>query len=271
MRGCDLEENDPSPAHLPLPVLILFDIDRTLLDTDGVGIGCLRDAGRALFGDSFTADGVPFGGRLDPLIIRDMLGASGVEHTPEHALAMRRGYAERLGRALERPGAARALGGTAELIAALTALPEPPTLGLLTGNFEETGRLKLAAAGFDADAFAVRVWGDDSPHDPPAREHLPPVGIDRHAALKGARLASEQVIIIGDTVHDVSCALANGCRVLGVATGHHDADALARAGAHRVVEDLTDTHGILAWITQDRIAQDRTTQDNPTPAPPSQR
>jgi phosphoglycolate phosphatase-like HAD superfamily hydrolase len=75
------------------------------------------------------------------------------------------------------------------------------------------------------------------------------VGIDRHAALKGARLPSEQVIIIGDTVHDVACALANGCRVLAVATGHDPADALARAGAHRVVEDLSDTQGITTWLT----------------------
>lgn len=229
-------------------MLILFDIDHTLIESDGVGIGCLLDAGRSLFGDAFTVEGVPFGGRLDPLIIADMFAASGVEHTAEHAMAMRRGYYERMRLALRRPGVSRALAGTNELVGALEAIGEPVTLGLLTGNFEETGRLKLAAAGFDADRFAVRVWGDDSPHTPPARDHLPPVGIDRHATLKGARLASEQVVIIGDTVHDVACALANGCRVLAVATGHDTADTLARAGAHRVVGDLSDTQGITTWL-----------------------
>jgi len=230
-------------------MLILFDIDRTLIETQGVGMGCLLDAGRSLFGDSFTVDGVPFGGRLDPLIIADILAASGVEHTAEHALAMRRGYFERMRHATRRPGVSRALAGAAELVDAVEALGEPVTPGLLTGNFEETGRLKLTAAGFDADRFPVRVWGDDSPHTPPTRDHLPPVGIDRHATLKGARLASEQVIIIGDTVHDVACALSNGCRVLAVATGHDPADTLARAGAHRVVDDLTDTQGITQWLT----------------------
>ena len=93
------------------------------------------------------------------------------------------------------------------------------------------------------------MWGDDSPHTPPAREHLPPVGIDRHAALTGARLRAEEVVVIGDTIHDVSCALAHGCRALAVATGHHSADQLAAAGAHRVVQDLTHTGDIAAWLT----------------------
>lgn len=233
-------------------MLILFDIDRTLLETDAAGMACLLDAGRSLFGPSFTIDGVPFGGRLDPLIIREILAASGVEHTRERALAMRRGYHERMTGLMARPGSARALPGTAALVAELAAMGDDLVLGLLTGNFEETGRLKLGAAGFDADAFPVRVWGDESPFDPPAREHLPPVGVERYAAMKGHRPDPEDVVIIGDTVHDVACGLANGCRVLGVATGHDSADNLARAGAHRVVESLSDTQGIKAWLTAPR-------------------
>jgi phosphoglycolate phosphatase-like HAD superfamily hydrolase len=233
-------------------MLILFDIDRTLLETDAAGMACLLDAGRSLFGPSFTIDGVPFGGRLDPLIIRDILAASGVEHTPERALAMRRGYHERMTRLMARPGSAKALPGTAELVRTLASV-QTLTLGLLTGNFEETGRLKLGAAGFDTDGFPIRVWGDDSPFDPPAREHLPPVGIDRYTAVKGVRPVAEDVLIIGDTIHDVACGLAHGCRVLGVATGHDSADTLARAGAHRVVENLSDTQGITAWITRSNL------------------
>ncbi len=227
-------------------MLVLFDIDRTLLETDAAGVACLLDAGRSLFGPSFTVDGVPFGGRLDPLIIRDMLANSGVEPSAAHAAAMRRAYHERMARAMARPGAARALAGAADLVDAVEAI-EHATIGLLTGNFEQTGRLKLAAAGFDADRFPVRVWGDECPCHPPAREHLPPVGVDRFTVLRGR--APERVVIIGDTVHDVSCGLAHGCLVIGVATGHDAAADLAGAGAHLVVDDLTDTRGITAWLT----------------------
>jgi phosphoglycolate phosphatase-like HAD superfamily hydrolase len=79
------------------------------------------------------------------------------------------------------------------------------------------------------------------------------VGIDRYTAVKGVRPVAEDVLIIGDTIHDVACGLAHGCRVLGVATGHDSADTLARAGAHRVVENLSDTQGITAWITRSNL------------------
>lgn len=228
-------------------MLILFDIDRTLIETDAVGIACLRDAGRSLFGPSFTVEGVAFGGRLDPLIIREMFANSNIEYTPDRAVAMRHAYHDRMKTAV-RPGVSRALKGTAALVDALEALGESVTLGLLTGNFEETGRLKLAAAGFDTDRFPVRVWGDESPFDPPAREHLPPIGMQRYHTLRGRPVPAERVVVIGDTEHDVSCALLNGCRALGVATGHATADDLARAGAHRVVQDLSDTPDLLRWL-----------------------
>lgn len=229
-------------------MLVLFDIDRTLLETDGVGMTCLLGAGRDLFGASFTIDGVPFGGRLDPLIIRDIMLASGVEPTPERAVAMRRGYHERLREVVKRPGASRALPGAHAFVDAVERMGGDVTTGLLTGNFEETGRLKLAAAGFDTDRFTVRVWGDESPFDPPAREHLPAVGIERDAARRGRRLAGERVVIVGDTIHDVSCGLAHGCRVIGVATGHDPADRLRQAGAHLVVDNLTDAAALVRWL-----------------------
>ncbi|RMH28180.1 MAG: HAD family hydrolase [Planctomycetota bacterium] len=230
-------------------MLILFDIDRTLLETRGVGMVCLQDAGRSLFGDHLSVEGIEFGGRLDLLIIGDILERAGVIPSPENIRAMRAAYAERLALALDSGATSTALAGTHQLVDALGDMAEV-TLGLLTGNFEETGRLKLGAAGFDIERFPVRVWGDDSPHFPPVRDHLPPIGIERHAALKGVRLSPDQVVIIGDTIHDVSCALAHGCRVLAVATGHNSAAELAAAGAHRVVKDLSRTGDILAWLTE---------------------
>lgn len=230
-------------------MLILFDIDMTLVQTHGSGIRCLTDAGRSLFGDHFTAEGIEYGGRLDPLIIHDLLVNSKVEPSADNARSLRDGYAERMNAMYESgEGKSDALPGTHDLVDSLAGL-EGITLGLLTGNFEETGTLKLRHAGFGMDPFAVRVWGDCSPHDPPHRSHLPPVGIERFAAMQGSPPDPEQVVIIGDTIHDVSCALDNGCRVLAVATGHHDAGRLEQAGAHRVVGDLTRTEDIVAWLT----------------------
>lgn len=236
-------------------MLLLFDVDATLVSTSRAGILSLVDAGRALHGHTFDIHGTDFAGRLDPLIVRDLLRNNDIDPTPEQVSRLRAGYAQHLAQRLAQPGTAQALPGVLQLLSELERLrdqasPEArPTLGLLTGNWEDTGRLKLSAAGIEADRFDIAVWGDHSPHAPPAREHLPPVAMER-ARAAGRPADPAQVTIIGDTPHDVACALASGCRCLAVATGHADADTLRRAGAHHAVEDLADTDHILDWLLQ---------------------
>jgi phosphoglycolate phosphatase-like HAD superfamily hydrolase len=227
-------------------MLILFDIDMTLITTEGAGMAALGEAGRELFGNDFDETRTDYGGRLDPVIIADLLRNNDLDPTPDHRAAMRVGYRKHLATQLSqrRP---RALPGAQALVGALRGHTDT-TLGLLTGNFEETGRLKLRACGVDCDPFVLNVWGDESPHEQPAREHLPAVALMRMRALRPAGFDAADAVIIGDTIHDVSCALANGCRVLGVATGHATADELSRAGAHRVVPDLSDTEDIIQWL-----------------------
>ncbi len=233
---------------------MLFDIDATLIKTGGAGMLALADAGRLLFGPGFSVEGVAFAGRLDPLIIGDLLVRNGIEPTPEHRAAMRQGYREALEARFAAESGSWTLPGVHELLGALAGLADRgsggdgarPTLGLLTGNFPETGTLKLKLAGIDPQRFDVCVWGDDSPHDPPAREHLPGVAMERASAAWGRPARGEEVVVIGDTPHDISCARAHGCRVLAVATGQFSAPDLAHAD--RTVEDLSETEEVLRWL-----------------------
>ncbi|MEM7756386.1 MAG: HAD hydrolase-like protein [Planctomycetota bacterium] len=233
-------------------MLVLFDIDMTLVRTDGAGIEALEAAGTELFGahvsrelaGRFRADSIAYGGRIDPVIFAELLSVNGIEPTAGRVAALRDGYSERLPALL--PGRARALPGAIDVVSAVSA--SEATAGVLTGNIERTGSAKLAAAGFDLGQFEVCVWGDDSPHDVPTRDHLPPIALDRDAAMRGERLDARRAVVVGDTVHDVACARAHGLRCLGVATGKHAADVLADAGADRVVADLTDTEGIVSWL-----------------------
>lgn len=235
-------------------MLILFDIDATLISTAGVGMRALGDAGRELFGPAFTEADTNFAGRLDPLIITDLLVNNGEADTPANRAAMRAGYRRHLERRLPTHEPKRALPGVQALLSELRrrASRDPALgLGLLTGNFEETGRLKLATCGINADDFPVSVWGDHSPHDPPARDHLPPIGMARYRERFRRDLDPGAVTIIGDTPHDVGCALAHGCRCLGVATGHFSVGELRSAGAHLALSDLSDTGAVLAWMLPD--------------------
>lgn len=230
-------------------MLLLFDIDLTLITTGGCGFRAMSTAGKELFGESFTSEGVSYAGRLDPLIIGEMFARSGVRDTPDHRRALRERYADKLRAALAESDQKRSLPGVADLLDRLHARAgDGFTLGLLTGNFEETGSLKLAACGVDVSRFAVRVWGDHSPHDPPSRDHLVPVAMGRYEALLRRSIPPDRVVVIGDTEHDVRCARVNGCRAVGVATGRTSAEELSRAGADLVLPDLARQPGIEAWL-----------------------
>ncbi|MCC6321930.1 MAG: HAD family hydrolase [Phycisphaerales bacterium] len=229
--------------------LILFDIDATLLVTSGAGIAAMRDAGRALFNPEFTTDGLEFAGRLDPLLLVEMLELNGHEPTHANLTAFRERYGAELHALSARRGGplGTVLPGVHEVLGRLRALGTP--MGLLTGNFEETGALKLRSCGIDPAWFEPAVWGDDSPHQPPRRDHLPRVALARVKKRRGIDLPAERVTIIGDTPHDVRCARVNGCRSVGVATGKYSRQQLADAGADVVLADLGRVDAVVEVLT----------------------
>jgi phosphoglycolate phosphatase-like HAD superfamily hydrolase len=227
--------------------LYLFDIDGTLLLTSGAGIRAMEQAGQDLFGAAFTASGIDFAGGLDPLLLDQLLIRNSVAVTPDNHRRFRTQYAQRLPELLAATGKARALPGVHELVSTLRAR-EPDALGLLTGNFRETGEMKLRACGLDAAVFSPAVWGDESPHDQPSRDHLPAVAMDRYRRRHERPVHPSDVVVIGDTPHDVRCAAANGCRSLGVATGKYSMDELAAAGASAALPDLSDTARVMALL-----------------------
>jgi phosphoglycolate phosphatase-like HAD superfamily hydrolase len=232
-------------------MLILFDIDGTLLRTEGAGIAAMADAGRELFGPELVADGIPIAGRLDPLIMGDMLARIGLEPTAARMAVFRSLYGQRLAQRLT-PGCqgVRAMPGVIEIVSQLRAIPEQACLGLLTGNFSETAAMKLRACGLNPDHFGINAWGDDSGSTPPTRDDLPAVAMERYRAARGKPIAGERVVIIGDTPHDVRCAKAHGCRCLGVATGKSSVAELDSAGADWAVQDLAQTRRVLDWLME---------------------
>lgn len=224
--------------------LYLFDIDGTLLITRGLGIRAMELAGQDLFGPTFTIAGVDFAGSLDPLLFDELIIRNSVAETPATRADFRRRYAHRLTQLLaESPAEATALPGIAPLLASLSSDPRV-ILGLLTGNFAETGCLKLRHCGIDPEAFHLHVWGDESPHPRPSRDHLPAVAHHRMQA-RGRAVPPRHTVVIGDTPHDIRCAAANHCRAAAVATGKYSVAELRAAGADHVFDDLADTPAVL--------------------------
>jgi phosphoglycolate phosphatase len=226
-------------------MLVLFDIDGTLLLTQHVGAQCMHDASRELYGVAFTFDDVEIAGRIDPQIWRDVARVNGIEDPDADHERFRATYADHLARRLQSNNTATVLPGVTALVNALGSI-DGLTRGLLTGNYPETGKLKIAAAGLDLGVFEVAVWGSDGQ----SRRDLPGVALDRHEAATGTRLDPGQVVIIGDTPHDVDCARAHGCRVLAVATGPTPREKLVESEPDLLVDDLSRTQELVSWITE---------------------
>lgn len=237
----------PEFAQRSAFLLILFDIDATLISTSGIGIKAMEDAAREAFGAVDLSD-VEYAGRLDPLIVADIFRRAGAERSLEAVASFRAAYGEGLRRWLGKPGiVAAALPGVMDLVAALRER-EGVTMGLLTGNYRETGSIKLRACGIEPDEFPLAVWGDESANDPPDRADLPPIAMTRYRAMRGNEIPPRRVTIIGDTPHDVRCARVHGCRSLGVATGRYTVAQLQAAGADLAVGDLSVRHRVMDWL-----------------------
>lgn len=229
--------------------LILFDIDGTLLVTAGAGIAAMRDAGRTLFDERFSVDGLEFAGRLDPLLLVELLQLNSQPVTAANLDAFRRAYHQVLAERAQDPTRSfgRALPGVLGLLEKLRTAQA--AMGLLTGNFAETGAIKLRCCGIDPAWFNPAVWGDDSSLSPPSRDHLPAIAMDRARSLGLGSIHPGDVLIVGDTPADVRCARANGCRSVAVATGKYNMQQLKDAGADRVLQDLSDVDRVFDLLT----------------------
>jgi phosphoglycolate phosphatase-like HAD superfamily hydrolase len=226
------------------PLLILWDIDHTLIETGGVGREVYAAAFEKITGRRLEQM-APLAGRTEPVIFRETLALHGL-HDPgglfaRFAAEQARGYAERAsdlrqrGRAL--PGAVQALEALADRDGVLQSV--------LTGNTRPSAEAKLRAFGLDSRLdLEAGAYGTDSDE----RALLVGVARDRAARRAGQAFGPGSTLIIGDTPADVIAARDGQARVIAIATGDFTAVELARAGAPAVLRNLADTRALMSSI-----------------------
>lgn len=227
--------------------VLLFDIDGTLVDTLGAGRAALTEAMVRVYGETGPVDRFDFHGRTDPSIVRELLRATGRTDPWIEARfpALWRTYYEALDRELaDRDGRVTLFAGVADLLARVGA-DDRFLVGLVTGNMEEGAWRKLRAGGIDG-AFGFGAFGSDSER----RADLPPIALRRAEAAFGPGLRIGDAIVIGDTPEDIRCARASGSRVLAVSTGRHGPAELRALRPDAVVEDLSDTDGVMEILAE---------------------
>lgn len=225
--------------------VVLFDIDGTLLRTDGAGRRAMEHALSTVFG----AHGDPayrYDGKTDRQITREQMRWAGVsdEEIDRRMPEVFALYTERLASELA-SGAEQAIlmAGIPPLLERLGAHDEV-TLGLLTGNIEAGARQKIEAVRLAWDQFLVNAFGSDHEHRP----MLPAVAQQRARALLGREVPGERMVIIGDTPADIHCGRSLNVRAIGVATGRYSVDELAQHDPAAVFETLAETESVVEAI-----------------------
>jgi phosphoglycolate phosphatase len=223
--------------------LVLFDIDGTLLVCGPQVRPLFASALVEVFGTAGEVDAFDFTGRTDPGIVLDLITGAGLPEAlvRERLPRMRALYTERLDRELDRRGMVL-LPGVVEILERLAGRKDVVT-ALLTGNWEPGAKAKLSRFGLDR-YFAFGAFGCDGVD----RSELPPVALDRAERATGRRFRPEDVLIVGDSVHDVTCAHAHGIPCLAVGTGRTPEDALHAAGADWVIGDLREAARAVSWL-----------------------
>jgi phosphoglycolate phosphatase len=215
-------------------VLALFDIDGTILDTQGAGRRAFVRALRHTFGWDDPLDYVTFSGGTDVAILSKVMAHHGLAD-PGGALSRR--FFGRLPVELEAATAAqeyRLHHGVRELLDDLAGRGDV-LLGLVTGNVEACAWIKLRCFGLD-HRFAFGGFGEDHAD----RDEIARAALARAESRlqPGQRFARR--VLVGDTPHDVAAARAVGAVSVAVATGKHRREDLDAAGADIVVSTLAD-------------------------------
>jgi phosphoglycolate phosphatase len=193
--------------------LVLFDIDGTLIRSGGAGVRAFAETFATVFDLPGVTGKTVFAGRTDVSLVREVFAQNGIPPSEENFRRFFDRYPFWLDHFLHRLDGG-ALPGVREFIDRLEKRKHPPLLGLLTGNVRLGAELKLRR--YDLwHHFKTGAFADDHEH----RNCIASIARQRGCEVLGEGLDDQQVLVVGDTAHDVECGKSIGAKVLAVATG----------------------------------------------------
>ncbi len=226
--------------------LILFDVDGTLLSTNGQAGRAIGSALRATFGTAGPIEGYAFAGKTDPQIVFELTRLAGLgraEVEPRLPEVFDR-YCARLEEVLGTANT-RALPGVVDVLDALARRGDV-AVGLLTGNIRRGAEIKLRAAGL-AGRFATGAFGSDRED----RNLLVPVARARARETWGEEFPGAATVVVGDAEADIRCARAGGARSVAVASSKTPREALAALAPDALLDSLDSPGALEALLRSD--------------------
>jgi phosphoglycolate phosphatase-like HAD superfamily hydrolase len=214
--------------------LILFDIDGTLIRTSGAGVKAFAKVFQTEFNAVDGFEKLKFAGRTDQSLVREFFRYHNIPDTPQNLERFFMKYVFWLDQILKE-SATHICAGVDGFLGGARKMPEPPLLGLLTGNIRLGAEIKLRHVGL-WDEFETGAFGDDHEH----RDQIAAIARARGARILNRNLADDEVLVIGDTPLDIKCARAINAKVLAVAIGGSDLETLHAHRPDWAVKDLSE-------------------------------
>jgi len=214
--------------------LVLFDVDGTLIRTHGAGVEAFARTFASVFGVHNGTERIKFAGRTDVSLVREMFALSGILANEENFQRFFQAYVHCLDD-LMRGSKGEICPGVTDFIRDLERLPHPPVIGLLTGNIRLGAEIKLRHFKL-WDVFHTGAFADD--HED--RNEIAVVARERGNRVLNANLHGDQILVVGDTAHDIHCGRAIGAKVLAVLTGGHTVAELNKHHPDWLVKDLRE-------------------------------
>lgn len=177
-------------------------------------------------------------GLTDPKILEDMLSRAGI---PENRIGSVADeffpiYYERLKERFEDSVDKKVFEEVPGILKALHKMKNVH-IGLLTGNMEQSAKIKLIPFGLDG-YFRIGAYASDNSD----RNALPPIAVSRAEEMWRQKFDQNEVFVVGDTIHDMRCAAHNNYMAIGVArkNGEEEKKKLKSAGASWIFEKIPE-------------------------------
>lgn len=225
-------------------LLVLWDVDHTLMTTGPIGWEFFRDAFEQATGQPLVHR-PEMAGRTELAIFRNALALHGIRYSQDlfdsYADQLAKGHRER---SAELAQSGRALPGALAAVTALAATGDV-VQSVLTGNVPLVAEAKLTTFGLAGEIdLEVGAYGTD--HED--RPRLVPLARDRAAAKYLTPFPASATVLIGDTPSDIQAAHENSTHIVAVASGHFSVEDLRRSGSATVLPSLEDTAAVLQAV-----------------------
>ncbi len=221
--------------------LILFDIDKTLIKCSTEYATAFSKGFKKIYKIDSTIDIINYQGMTDQQIIIEVLEKNGLKESEivsriEECMRVMVDYFDEVKDSVQ----IKVLQGVPELLKKLEE--QNFLIGLVTGNLEPIGRIKLEKVGL-GKYFKFGGFGSDDV----SRTKLVKLAIRRAEENFGFEF-DDNVFLFGDTPKDMEAGNGAGVVAVGVATGEYSKGELEDADAGYVVDDLGDTEKILDLV-----------------------